>query len=82
MEAKDRRGSPRETTLKDGSIIFGGAPPVDCVIRNMSDSGAGIEVRNTIAVPDTFQLLIRPELVKRHCRVVWRKHGWIGVQFF
>jgi len=81
VDAEERRRSPRYKTLKSGVIIFGLAPAVECIIRNISDTGAGIEVKNAAAIPDAFQLLIKPELVKRHCRVIWRKHDWIGAQF-
>jgi hypothetical protein len=77
----DRRFSARHKTLKGGSIMFGLAPPVECVIRNMSESGAAVEVKNVMAIPDDFQLLIKPELRKRHCQVVWRKHDLLGVRF-
>ncbi len=77
----ERRSSPRLKTFKGGSIIFELAPPVDCIIRNMSEHGAGLELKNPAAIPDIFQLLIKPELVKRNCRVVWRAENRIGVQF-
>lgn len=77
----ERRGSHRHKTFKGGSISFDLAPPVACIIRNMSESGAGLELSNPAQVPDSFDLLIKPELLKRHCRVVWRADNRLGVQF-
>jgi len=77
----DRRGSPRRRTFKAGSIVFGLAPPIECVITNLSDTWAGLEVKFVAAVPDRFQLLLKPELTRRECRVVWRAADRIGVQF-
>jgi hypothetical protein len=77
----EKRRVPRLRTFKGGSIIFGVAPSVDCIIRNMSEAGAQLAVEGSAAIPDEFTLLIKPELIKRSCRVIWRKAGKIGVQF-
>jgi len=51
------------------------------VIRNMSETGAQLIVESPIGIPDDFTLLIKPELIKRACRVAWRKADRIGVRF-
>ena len=68
-------------TFKGGSIIFGVAPAIDCTIRNISETGAALEVKSPVGIPDEFTLLIKPELLKRNCRVVWRLANRIGVHF-
>ena len=78
---EERRSTPRHRTLKGGSIIFGLAAGVDCVIRNLSDKGASLEVESPVGIPDDFSLLIRPETIKRNCRVKWRSANRIGVHF-
>ena len=75
------RGSPRLRTFKGGSIIFGVAAAIDCIIRNMSDNGAALEVESPVGIPDDFTLLIKPEFVKRNCHVIWRAAKRIGVRF-
>ena len=77
----EHRRSPRQRSLKGGTITFGTYPSVDCIIRNISDKGARLEVQSAAAVPDHFMLLIKPELLKRSCRVAWRENQNIGVQF-
>ena len=77
----DHRGSQRLRTYKGGSIIFGVAAAIDCIIRNMSETGAALEVESPVGIPDEFGLLIKPEYIKRNCRVVWRAASRIGVQF-
>jgi hypothetical protein len=77
----DKRGTQRLRTFKGGSIMFGLAAAIDCTIRNLSDAGAALEVQNPVAVPDEFALLIKPEFLKRNCRVAWRSANRIGVQF-
>jgi hypothetical protein len=73
--------APRLRTFKGGSILFGTAAAIDCVIRNMSETGAALEVESAVGIPDDFTLLIRPEITKRKCRVVWRSAKRIGVCF-
>jgi hypothetical protein len=80
-QMNEYRRSPRLRTFKGGSIIFGVAAAIDCLIRNMSETGAALEIEAPIRIPDEFTLLIKPEFLKRHCRVVWRSAKRIGVQF-
>ena len=77
---EEHRASPRLRTLKGGLILFGTAPAFDCVIRNMSNTGALLVV-NPIGIPDEITLVIKPEMVKRICQVVWRSADKIGVRF-
>lgn len=78
---KERRRNPRLRTLKGGSILFGTAASIDCIIRNMSEAGAGLHVDTTSGIPDDFTLLIKPEIVKRDCRIIWRSARRLGVHF-
>jgi hypothetical protein len=61
--------------------MFGTAVGVECLIRNMSETGACLEVASPFGIPDSFTLLIRPEIVKRPCQVAWRDAKRIGVRF-
>jgi hypothetical protein len=79
--ANEHRHSQRLRTLKGGSIIFGLAPAVDCIVRNLSSAGALLAVESPLGIPEDFTLLIKPELKKKRCRVVWRKADKIGVRF-
>ena len=77
----ERRTSPRLRTFKGGSIIFGLVSGINCVIRNMSQTGACLEVENPLRIPDDFALLIKPEIIRRNCHVAWRSARRIGVRF-
>jgi hypothetical protein len=79
--ASDDRRAPRLRTFKGGLITFGAAPTVDCLIRNMSETGAALEAESTVSIPVEFTLVIKPEFVKRNCRVAWRSDRRIGVRF-
>ncbi|HXD44330.1 MAG TPA: PilZ domain-containing protein [Pseudolabrys sp.] len=77
----EKRSNHRLRTFKGGSIIFGVAAAIDCTIRNMSETGAALEVESPVGIPDRFTLLIKPEFLKRDCRVAWRSAKRIGVRF-
>jgi hypothetical protein len=77
----EHRVSPRLRTIKGGSILFGVAPSIDCVVRNMSEAGALLAVQSTVGIPADFTPLIKPELKKRDCHVMWRAADRIGVRF-
>jgi hypothetical protein len=76
----NNRIAPRHRVLKAGSIEFNGGV-IDCTIRNISDTGAAIEVATPLGVPDAFWLVIPGDQTRRHCRVAWRRDKRLGVAF-
>jgi hypothetical protein len=77
----DHRAAQRNRTFKGGSISFDVAPSMDCIIRNLSETGACLELSNAVVVPDRFTLLIKPEIIKRSCEIAWRSAAKLGVRF-
>jgi hypothetical protein len=77
----EHRRSSRRRTIKGGTILFGTTSAIDCVIRNLSETGAALEVESQAGIPDSFTLLIKPERIKRDCQVAWRSGKRIGVRF-
>src|SRR5882757_8772387 len=76
----EHRVAPRRRVLKAGTISFGGGA-IDCIVRNLSATGAALEVTTPLFIPDRFTLVIPSEQWKRQCRVAWRKEKRIGVTF-
>jgi len=76
-----QRRAQRLRTFKGGAIIFGPAAGIDCVIRNLSETGASLDVESPVGIPDDFTLLMKPKIIKRNCRVAWRSAKRIGVRF-
>ena len=62
-------------------ILFEPAGTMDCVVRNLSAAGACLEVSHAAALPPSFVLIIKPEIARRICAVVWRAPNRIGVRF-
>jgi two-component system response regulator len=68
--------------LKGGIIAFSGRHvTISCVVRDISDSGARLQVPNGAGVPDTFELIVELDGVEVHCVVVWRLPNEVGVEF-
>ena len=76
----EHRTVPRRRLLKSGKISFGGGA-IDCTVRNLSETGAALEVNSPVDIPDLFTLVIEPDHIHVPCRVVWRKETRIGVHF-
>jgi hypothetical protein len=74
------RIAPRRRILKAGTIEFGGGG-LDCTVRNLSETGAALEVVTPLFIPDRFTLFIPSDQFKRPCHIVWRKEKRIGVAF-
>jgi hypothetical protein len=54
----------------------------DCMLSDISDTGARIKVDDAETLPDRFFLLLSNRgTARRVCRVVWRKSSQIGVHF-
>jgi len=79
MEEKKR--APRHRVLKAGTIDFGVGGVIDCTIRNLSATGAALDVPTPVGIPAEFILVIPSDALRFACRVVWRKARRIGVRF-
>ncbi|HTQ83200.1 MAG TPA: PilZ domain-containing protein [Pseudolabrys sp.] len=53
-----------------------------CVLADISDTGARLDVDDSKIVPEHFMLLLSGTgSARRSCRVVWREPGQVGVAF-
>lgn len=72
----------RRRTFKGGKLIFNkGLSVLDCIVRDLSDNGARLELATTTGVPESFELTIAPDRVTRVCKVAWRSQHHVGVVF-
>jgi hypothetical protein len=79
---QDRRKVARSRVLREGKILLNNHRSViDCVVRNLSEAGACLEVASVIGVPPTFDLQIDHEAISRQCRAIWHAQNRIGVEF-
>ncbi len=66
--------------LKTGRIEFAGSS-LDCVVRSLSETGAGLEITSPLWFPDSFTLVIESDGLIRSCRIAWRADRRVGVIF-
>jgi len=77
----EKRLTPRRNTMIQAQIVFGGGRSrIDCTIRNLSESGAKLEVASVGSIPQTFDL-VAPDHRPHPCRVIWRALKELGVEF-
>jgi hypothetical protein len=76
---QDRRSETRFNTFRHGSLSFAGRT-IACVVRDLSLSGACLEVDDPDAIPGRFIVLMPPHL-NGTCEVAWRDSYRVGVIF-
>jgi hypothetical protein len=84
--SSDRVSTPLRRSLPDrrpafdrlSSLVKG---TISCLVRNVSISGACLEVASPVGIPDTFMLLMESDHIKRQCQVAWMKDKRIGIHF-
>jgi hypothetical protein len=78
----DRRHSERHRSLKAGRIVFGNlAISYDVVIRNMSDTGARLQVDANANVPGEFYFIVTADHLVARSHVVWRTPREVGIHY-
>ena len=74
------RASIRDRVLKPGTIEFG-LNSVPCMVRNLSEQGAALDVSSSFGLPDYFTLVLTLEGLRFSARVIWRQDMRVGVVF-
>ena len=76
----ERRITARSRVLKVGTIEFEGGS-TNCMVRNLSDAGTGLDVAKPQDIPEYFTLILLADGRRLSVHVVWRKGKRIGVAF-
>jgi hypothetical protein len=76
----DHRTAPRHRVLRAGTIEFGGGA-INCMVRNLSNAGAALDVSSPVGIPEHFTLVLGADGHHMPCHVVWRREKRIGVAF-
>lgn len=79
---EERRHAMRTRSLLAGKILLnGGRSVIDCVVRNLSDVGACLQVASLVGIPLEFDLVVDQEKERRPCTAIWRAKNRIGIEF-
>jgi PilZ domain len=79
-EIKEARKTSRRRSLDPALIRFGDAS-ASCVVRNLSEAGAALDIGTQVGIPDRFTLIVVSKRKIFSCTVVWREDRRIGVAF-
>ena len=77
-----RRGQGARTRLGAKIIFNDRASVIDCVVTNISFSGAELVLADTPGVPNDFELYIPTKCCSYRARLVWRDADGVGVEFY
>jgi mitochondrial fission protein ELM1 len=81
MRPREQRKSVRVKVQCQAAMKTAEASPqVDCIVSDISQTGAKILIDPSVQLPQEFTLLLSQN-VKRHCKVIWRNEKQIGVRF-
>ena len=77
----ETRAAPRFRMAKAAKIEYGGVK-TDCMIRDLSVTGAALEISDLgWKIPANFNLIMQDDGLKLPCHVVWRSGFKIGIAF-
>ena len=79
--AREKRKSVRRRVQSRATVAPSEqAPRQDCMVYDMSNTGARILIDPAIELPEEFLLLLSRNVTRR-CKLVWRKDREAGVLF-
>jgi hypothetical protein len=82
QNTENTRSAERIRSFLRAQIIFNNRmSTIDCIIKNISATGAKIALNDTFAVPTEFDLYIPQKSRGHHARLIWRDKDSIGVEF-
>nr|WP_147048309.1 PilZ domain-containing protein [Methylobacterium gnaphalii] len=78
----EQRQNVRMRTFLRGRIVYnGGASSMDCLIRDLSPTGARLELSETSPLPEVFDLYIQNKDQTFRSTMRWRRDNGVGVTF-
>jgi PilZ domain len=79
---QERRNKSRGRSFLGAKIIFNNrSSTIDCLIKDMSPTGARVRLSAIVIVPDEFELHIPMQGRSFQARVAWRRREEFGLEF-
>jgi hypothetical protein len=78
---QERRKCTRSRVLKVAKLVIGGSATVECVVRNLTNDGARIELSGSADLPENLDMTFDGGHSFRPCRLAWRSATASGLQF-
>ena len=78
----ERRVAPRMRTLKRAQILFNNRfSTIDCILRNISATGALLTVDPSVPLPKSFEIRLGEDEATRPAKLVYRREMFAGIHF-
>jgi hypothetical protein len=78
----ERRTSSRHKSFLQGRVYYNNhCSSVDCLVRDVSDTGAKLVFGEAVTIPDVVELYLSNKDETRRAKVQWRKGHEMGVGF-
>lgn len=82
FDGAERRRAPRMRVLKRAKLIFnGGFSTFDCIVRNISATGALLTIDDSVQLPKEFRIRIGEEQAIRPAELIYRRSMFAGIRF-
>jgi hypothetical protein len=78
---EERRAHPRHRTLKHGKVVLSDWMVFDCLIRDLGEGGARLELGGLMKLPTEFRLHIASSNLLVPVALVWQHGQTAGVRF-
>ena len=77
---KEKRSAPRMRSFLRGTVIFNnGQSTLDCLIRDISATGARLQLSEAVTLPHRFDLYVLQRRERMTVTVQWRRGDEVGV---
>ncbi len=76
----ETRCAPRFRASKSATIGTG-RTAIQCLVCDLSLTGAAISIESANGVPERFTLVLPEDGLQLPCQVVWRRECRVGVRF-
>ncbi|HEY9057886.1 MAG TPA: PilZ domain-containing protein [Aurantimonas sp.] len=81
-DGSERRVAQRMRTLKRAKVIFNdGFSTFDCIVRNLSATGALLTIDEAAHLPKAFEIRVGEDQHVRPARLVYRRAMFAGIRF-
>lgn len=78
----ERRRYSRIRVQKAAKIVIGTYSVLDCMVRDLSSTGARIEISDAAGLPEAVDMTFDGGHTFRPCLLRWRSPNETGVEFF
>lgn len=81
MTTEHRREARQRVFLKGRVIFNNGASSMDCLVRDMSTTGARLALSESATLPEVFELYIPQKDRSFRATLRWRREDGVGLTF-